>query len=54
MHWRRPRRVFVNSMSDWLHEEVPDTFIAAMWEVMVRTPQHTYMLLTKRQRRLPH
>ncbi len=51
-HWRRPRRVFVNSMSDLFHADVPDSFIANVWSVMARTPQHTYQVLTKRHARM--
>lgn len=50
--WRTPRRVFVNSMSDLFHEDVPDGFIARVWEVMAQTPQHTYQILTKRHARM--
>lgn len=50
--WRSPRTVFVNSMSDLFHAQVPDAFIARVFEVMVETPQHTYQLLTKRSTRL--
>ena len=50
--WRAPRTVFVNSMSDLWHARVPNTFIEAVFDVMVDTPQHTYQLLTKRPRRL--
>lgn len=50
--WRRPRTVFVNSMSDLFHAQVTDDFIAKVFEVMVATPQHTYQLLTKRPKRL--
>ena len=50
--WRRPRRVFVNSMSDLFHPQVPEEFIAAVFAVMARTPQHTYQVLTKRHDRL--
>jgi protein gp37 len=49
--WRRPRRVFVNSMSDLFHPRVPPEFIAAVFAVMAVTPQHTYQLLTKRPKR---
>jgi protein gp37 len=52
VHWRHPRRVFVNSMSDLFHPEVPDAFIRRVFDVMVATPQHTYQVLTKRSRRL--
>jgi len=50
--WRRPRRVFVNSMSDLFHDDVPDSFIANVWSVMARTPRHTYQVLTKRHARM--
>ncbi|WP_020578895.1 DUF5131 family protein [Actinopolymorpha alba] len=50
--WRRPRLVFVNSMSDLFHAQVPRSFVAQVFEVMAATPQHTYQVLTKRARRL--
>ncbi|HEX5772224.1 MAG TPA: phage Gp37/Gp68 family protein [Nocardioidaceae bacterium] len=50
--WRKPRRVFVNSMSDLFHKDVPDEFIARVFAVMAATPQHTYQLLTKRHGRM--
>lgn len=46
--WTRPRKVFVNSMSDLFHPEVPKSFILRVWEVMGDTPRHTYQILTKR------
>ena len=46
--WKKPRAVFVNSMSDLFHDEIPATFIADVFDVMRRTPQHIYMVLTKR------
>ena len=49
--WRRPRRVFVNSMSDLFHEDVPREFIDRVFEVMHRTARHTYLILTKRPSR---
>jgi len=48
LHWRKPRRIFVNSMSDLFHEDIPMDFLANIWEVMEKTPQHTYQILTKR------
>ncbi len=48
LRWKRPRRVFVNSMSDLFHEKVPITFIAHVFAVMAATPRHTYQVLTKR------
>lgn len=50
--WSRPRRVFVNSMSDLFHSDVPTDFIAAVWRVMEETPRHTYQILTKRPDRM--
>jgi protein gp37 len=50
--WTAPRTVFVNSMSDLFHEDVPDSFIAKVFAVMAETPQHTYQVLTKRAQRL--
>jgi protein gp37 len=50
--WRRPRMVFVNSMSDLFHTDVPDGFISAVFEVMAATPRHTFQVLTKRHARL--
>ncbi|HEX8081567.1 MAG TPA: phage Gp37/Gp68 family protein [Jatrophihabitans sp.] len=50
--WRRPRLVFVNSMSDLFHARVPTAFIQEVFKVMRETPQHTYQILTKRSTRL--
>lgn len=52
LHWRKPRRIFVNSMSDLFHEAVPEDFIVGVFEVMARVPQHTYQVLTKRPDRM--
>jgi len=52
LKWKTPRRVFVNSMSDLFHDQVPDEFIAAVFAVMAATPQHTYQILTKRHGRM--
>lgn len=52
LRWRKPRRVFVNSMSDLFHQDVHDEFIARVWAVMALTPQHTYQILTKRHARM--
>lgn len=49
--WRKPRRIFVNSVSDTFHERVPDEFIDRMFAVMALTPWHTYQVLTKRPER---
>jgi protein gp37 len=50
--WRKPRKIFVNSMSDLFHEEVSDEFILRVWRVMQETPQHHYQILTKRPARM--
>ena len=50
--WKKPKVVFVNSMSDLFHPEVPDEFIQKVFFVMNETPQHTYQVLTKRAERL--
>jgi len=50
--WKKPRTVFVNSMSDLFQEDVPADFIAAVFKTMAETPQHTYQVLTKRSDRL--
>ena len=50
--WTRPRRIFVNSMSDTFHEDVPLSFLRKMFGVIRATPRHTYLILTKRTRRL--
>jgi protein gp37 len=50
--WSKPRKVFVNSMSDLFHEEVPVKFIAKVWAVMKETPRHTYQILSKRPARM--
>src|ERR1700730_11680761 len=50
--WNKPRRIFVNSMSDLFHESVPVSFIQKVWCVMHETPRHTYQILTKRPERM--
>lgn len=50
--WRKPRVVFVNSMSDLFHARVPLPFVRQVFDVMAATPQHTYQVLTKRAARL--
>lgn len=52
LRWRKPRVVFVNSMSDLFHPSVPVEFIAKVWNVMEATPLHTYQVLTKRPERM--
>jgi protein gp37 len=50
--WRSPRLVFVNSMSDLFHDDVPLDFIRDVFQVMAECPQHTFQVLTKRSERL--
>ena len=50
--WKSPRLIFVNSMSDLFHPDVPLDFIKRVFTVMAETPQHTYQVLTKRSKRL--
>lgn len=52
LEWRRPKRIFVNSMSDLFHDDVPDEFIQRVWEVMLACPQHHFQILTKRTQRM--
>lgn len=52
LEWGRPKTVFVNSMSDLFHEDVPLSYIQDVFAVMSMTPQHTYQILTKRADRL--
>lgn len=52
LRWRRPRRVFVNSLSDLFHTDVPDEFIATVFAVMAEARRHTFQLLTKRHGRM--
>ncbi len=50
--WKKSRKIFVNSMSDLFHEDVPADFIALVWQTMAATPHHTYQILTKRAERM--
>ena len=52
LRWRKPKRVFVNSMSDLFHKDIPDEYIARVFATMSLTPQHTYQILTKRHGRM--
>lgn len=52
LRWKRPRVIFVNSMSDLFHVDVPEDYLQLVFDVMRRTPQHTYQILTKRAERL--
>lgn len=52
LSWRRPKRIFVNSMSDLFHEAVPAEYIRRVFDVMVKADWHTFQILTKRSHRL--
>jgi protein gp37 len=52
LRWRDPRRIFVNSMSDLFHEDVPDEFIRRAFEIMAQAHWHVFQVLTKRAKRL--
>ena len=52
LRWKRPRRIFVNSMGDLFHESVPDEQIDRVFAVMALAPQHTFQVLTKRSKRM--
>lgn len=52
LRWKRPRRIFVNSMGDLFHESVPDEWIDRVFAVMALAPWHTFQVLTKRSKRM--
>jgi protein gp37 len=52
LEWKKPRTIFVNSMSDLFHEEVPEDYIRQVFEVMQQAHWHTFQILTKRSLRL--
>jgi protein gp37 len=52
LRWTKPRLIFVNSMSDLFHQDVPDEFIAEVFVTMAKCPQHTFQILTKRPGRM--
>lgn len=52
LRWRKPTVIFVNSMSDLFHESVSFEVVRRIWDVIARTPQHTYQILTKRAERM--
>lgn len=52
LHWRKPRRIFTNSMSDLFHKDVPDEFILQVFGVMAQADWHIFQVLTKRPSRL--
>jgi protein gp37 len=52
MRWKKPRVIFVNSMSDLFHEDIPVEYVAEVFDVMARADQHVFQILTKRHERL--
>lgn len=52
LYWKKPKMIFVNSMSDLFHEQVPDSFIFKVFDIMKRASWHQYQILTKRSNRL--
>ena len=52
LRWKRPRKIFVNSMGDLFHESIPDADIDRAFAVMALSPQHTFQVLTKRAERM--
>ena len=52
LRWRTPRRIFVDSMSDLFHEQVPDDYIWRVWWTMAEATRHTFQVLTKRPERM--
>lgn len=52
LKWKKQQRIFVNSMSDLFHEQVPFEFIDKVFAIMALTPKHTYQILTKRPERM--
>ena len=54
LQWRQPRRIFVNSMSDLFHKEIPNFFIDFVFDTMEAADWHTYQVLTKRSSLMAH
>ena len=52
LEWRKSKRIFVNSMSDLFHKDIPSHFIKQVWDVMTQCPQHHFQVLTKRPGRM--
>lgn len=52
LQWRQPRMIFVNSMSDLFHEEIPEFYLRKVFEVIATAKHHTFQVLTKRAKRL--
>jgi protein gp37 len=53
LRWRKPKRIFVDSMSDLFHELIPDWVVARVWKTMALAPRHQFQVLTKRPERMP-
>ena len=54
LRYREPSLVFVNSMSDLFHRDIPDEYLLCIWNIMLAVPQHTFQILTKRPHRAAH
>lgn len=54
LRWKKPRTIFVNSMSDLFHKDIPDEFLQAIWATMLSADWHRYLILTKRAHRMAH
>ena len=52
--WREPSRIFVHSMSDLFHRDIPDSFLVRIWDTMMRADHHIYQILTKRAHRMAY
>lgn len=52
LQWKKPKRIFVNSMSDLFHQDIPDEFIANIFEIMIAADWHIFQILTKRSDRM--
>lgn len=52
LHWKKPRRIFVDSVSDLFHKDVPDEYIGKVFQVMYEAYWHKFMILTKRPQRM--
>lgn len=52
LRWKKPRMIFVNSMSDLFHEDMPDSYLKSIFHVMRQADQHIYQVLTKRPHRM--
>ena len=54
LRWKKPARIFVNSMSDLFHRDIPRNYLAQVWDTMVAADWHIYQVLTKRPHRAAH